>query len=53
VHTAARIAAAAAGGEILISSTSLNHDDGPGQQRELALKGLTQPVQVTAVNWRD
>jgi class 3 adenylate cyclase len=52
VHTAARIAAAAAGEEILISTTSLNHDDVPGPQRELALKGLTQPVQVTAISWR-
>lgn len=52
VHTAARIAAAASGDEILISATSLNRDDVPGQQRELELKGLTQPVRVVAISWR-
>lgn len=53
VHTAARITAAAAPEEILISTTSLNRDDVPGQQRELVLKGLREPVQVTAVSWRN
>jgi class 3 adenylate cyclase len=52
VHTAARIAAAASGGEILISTTGVDGERMPGQRRQLALKGVTQPVEVVAVSWR-
>jgi class 3 adenylate cyclase len=55
VHVAARIGAAAAAGEILVSTETL---DGIGtafrlsEPRAETLKGLEQPVEVVAVDWR-
>jgi class 3 adenylate cyclase len=55
VHTAARIGAAAAGGEILVSVETL---DGVGtafrlsEARPQVLKGFEQPVDVVSVGWR-
>jgi class 3 adenylate cyclase len=52
VHTAARIAAAAAGEEILISASSDEGQSMLGEGRQLRLKGLSEPVDVVAVDWR-
>lgn len=55
VHAAARIAAGAEGGEILVSLSSL---DGLGDQvamsapRSMELRGISEPVEVVAVDWR-
>jgi class 3 adenylate cyclase len=55
VHVAARIGAAAAGGEILVSAETV---DGVGpafrvsDPRAQALKGVAQPVEVLSVDWR-
>jgi len=54
VHTAARIGAAAGGGEILVSRETL---DGVGttfrlsEPRAMELKGFEQPVDVVSVDW--
>jgi class 3 adenylate cyclase len=53
VHEAARIAAAAQGGEVLASW----HSAQPckfalSEPREVSLKGIAQPVQVVSVSWR-
>jgi eukaryotic-like serine/threonine-protein kinase len=54
VHVAARIAAAASGGEILVSGSTLA--DLPGEERgavrSLQLKGIRDPVAVAAVDWQ-
>jgi class 3 adenylate cyclase len=54
VHTAARIGATAAAGEILISS-NVAAVIGPsfklGETRRLALKGLSEPVEASSVVW--
>jgi class 3 adenylate cyclase len=54
VHAAARIAALADGGEVLASVDTLDGvgDVALGDPREVTLKGLAKPVQVTAVDWR-
>lgn len=56
VHVAARIGAAAGPAEILVSSTTLDQiDDGTfvgSEPRELALKGVAEPVEVRAIDWR-
>jgi class 3 adenylate cyclase len=54
VHVAARIGALAGGGEILVSTASL---DGASrfrlsEPRPETLKGLSEPVEVAAVEWR-
>ena len=55
VHVASRIGAAAASGEILVSTETL---DGVGasfrisEPRTETLKGVEQPVEVVAVDWR-
>jgi class 3 adenylate cyclase len=55
VHTAARVGAAAVGGEILTTRAAL---DGAGDRfsvsepRPLALKGLAEPVEVATVDWQ-
>jgi class 3 adenylate cyclase len=55
VHTAARIGAAAGAAEILVSRESL---EGIGASLRLseprveALKGITQPIELVAVDWR-
>lgn len=55
VHKAARIAGEAAGGEILVSTDALAStldDVTTSEPRELTLKGVADPVQVVAVEWR-
>jgi class 3 adenylate cyclase len=55
VHKAARIAALAEGGEILASAETLTWADGEltvSGSREVALKGITQPVEVARIEWR-
>jgi class 3 adenylate cyclase len=55
VHVAARVAAAAKGGEILVSGETL---DGIGagvrrsEPRTERLKGLEQPVEIVTIDWR-
>jgi class 3 adenylate cyclase len=54
VHMAARIGALAGGGEILISSESV---DGASRyplskSRAETVKGIEQPVEVCSVEWR-
>jgi class 3 adenylate cyclase len=55
VHVAARVGAAARGGEILVSSETLDGVGGAfrlSEPRTEALKGIAQPVEVVAVDWR-
>ena len=55
VHEAARVGGLAEGGEILITVTSIERDGFPfeiGDEREVALKGIAQPVRVAPVDWR-
>lgn len=53
VHTAARVAALAGGGEILATEETLGDagDAGATDAREVTLKGLTAPVSVASVTW--
>ena len=56
VHVAARIGAAAAGDEILASST-VTDEAGPSRHplsepRSLTLKGVGEPIEVRAIDWR-
>ena len=55
VHKAARIAALAEGWEILASDETLAEVEGVrfGEFREVALKGITTPVKVAPIEWRD
>ena len=56
VHVAARIGAAATGGEILVSSAALTAMGpsrfGLSDPRQLTLKGVGEPVEVRSVDWR-
>jgi len=55
VHVAARLGAAARGGEILVSAETLAGVGGAfrlSEPRTEALKGIEQPVEVVAVDWR-
>jgi class 3 adenylate cyclase len=56
VHVAARIGAAAAGEEILISTAARDavgaDRSGLSEPRLLTLKGVDQPVEVRSVDWR-
>jgi class 3 adenylate cyclase len=54
VHVAARIGALAGGGEILVSTASLEGASRfrLSEPRPEALKGLSEPVEVAAVQWR-
>jgi len=56
VHVAARIGAAAATDEILVSSTSMSGPTtvrfGLSDSRQLSLKGVEEPVEVRSVDWR-
>jgi len=55
VHEAARVGALADGGEILVTVSSLEPDGSAfaiGDEREVALKGIAQPVRVAPVEWR-
>jgi class 3 adenylate cyclase len=55
VHKAARIAAAAEGGEILVSVETMS-EAGDGvrtlDHREVSLRGVAQPVEVARIDWR-
>jgi class 3 adenylate cyclase len=56
VHVAARIGAAAASAEILVSSAALDAMGairfGLSDPRQLTLKGVDEPVEARSVNWR-
>ena len=55
VHKAARIAAAAEGDEILASAETVAEADGmfsSSTPREVAAKGIPEPVRVVTVEWR-
>lgn len=54
VNQAARIGAAAAGSEILVSATTLDASrrrDLPAERRSIDLRGISSPVDVAAVDW--
>jgi class 3 adenylate cyclase len=55
VNQAARVGAAAAGGEILVTAATLEASRRASAQatrRTLELKGLSAPVEVAAIDWR-
>lgn len=55
VHEAARIGALAEGGEILTSTSTLSSGSCRlplGESRSVALKGISEPVEVCTINWR-
>jgi class 3 adenylate cyclase len=55
VHVAARIGAAASGGEILVSRESIAGELARyplSEPRTLELKGVSEPVELVAVQWR-
>jgi len=56
VHVSARIGAAAGNAEILVSSAAVSAAGsvrfGLSEPRELALKGVDEPVEVRTVDWR-
>jgi class 3 adenylate cyclase len=53
VHEAARIAGLAAGGEILASTATVADSGTPtSAPRSVMLKGLSEPMDVVAVEWR-
>ena len=55
VHEAARVGAIAGGGEILATVSTVEGETIPfemGDQRELSLKGLSEPVRVVAIGWQ-
>ena len=52
VHEAARIAALAAGGEILASRDTVAGTRFPaGESRSVTLRGLEQPIEIASVDW--
>jgi class 3 adenylate cyclase len=56
VHEAARVGALAEGGEILATTSTVAAMPVPvaaGEEREVSLKGLAQPVRVVSIHWRD
>ena len=55
MHVASRIGAAATAGEILVSAETLDGIGGAfrlSEPRMEDLKGIEQPVEVVAVDWR-
>jgi class 3 adenylate cyclase len=55
VHKAARIAAAAAGDEILASAEAVEETAGmfpSSEPREVMAKGIPRPVRVVSIGWR-
>jgi class 3 adenylate cyclase len=52
VHEAARIAALAEGGEILTSTQTATAQFSLSERRSVTLKGITEPVEIAAVDWR-
>jgi class 3 adenylate cyclase len=56
MHAAARVGALAEGGEIAVSALTLEGGAVPfeaGNEREVSLKGLADPVRVLSIEWRD
>ena len=55
VHVAARIAALASGGEILASAEALDEagDLAAIDEREVEVRGVSTPVRVASIIWRD
>ena len=56
VHEAARVGAIAEGGEILATVSSIEGATIPfevGDEREVSLKGLSEPVRVVAIGWQE
>ena len=54
VNQASRIGAAADGGEILVSATTLasaRHSFAEGPRRTVELKGISAPVEVVSITW--
>jgi class 3 adenylate cyclase len=52
VHEAARIAALAEGGEILISVETATPQFSLSERRSVTLKGITEPIEIASVDWR-
>lgn len=54
VHEAARIGALAGGGEIVTSETTIAgvRDVKASEPREVALKGIAEPIRVVTIDWR-
>jgi HD-GYP domain-containing protein (c-di-GMP phosphodiesterase class II)/class 3 adenylate cyclase len=55
VHEAARVGALADGGEILATISTVDEAGMPFEvvnEREVSLKGITQPVRVVTIDWR-
>jgi class 3 adenylate cyclase len=52
VHEAARIAALAAGDEIIASVATVSHEVLTSARRKVELRGLSEPIEVVVVNWR-
>ena len=53
VHEAARIAGLASGGEILASAATVADSQvSTSAPRSVMLKGLSEPMEVVAVDWR-
>jgi class 3 adenylate cyclase len=52
VHEAARIGALAGGAEIVASAGTVDGDFAVTERRSVALKGLTEPVDVVTIEWR-
>jgi class 3 adenylate cyclase len=55
VHEAARIASAAAGGEILVSRAAISNEKvrfALSEPQKVTLKGISDPVEVVSVDWR-
>jgi class 3 adenylate cyclase len=52
VHEAARIAALAAGDEIVASVATVGEEPAASDRRSVELKGLSEPIEVVSVTWR-
>ena len=52
VHEAARISALAEGGEILASRETAAGRAGLSEARSVTLKGIAEPIDIVAVDWR-
>lgn len=52
VHEAARIAALAAGDEIVASVATVGDRQPTGERRAVNLKGLSEAIEVVGINWR-
>jgi len=52
VHEAARIAALAEGGEILVSRETAGDSLRASEPRTVHLKGITEPMEIVSIEWR-